>query len=192
MGGPCGPRAHAGSALVLADAEGDLPAARRASSIVASRFQTTQLVGTAATSAALFTAKSASLLHVAVHIDIDASGGVLRLHDRAVSTPEIAANQLGPSLVVLSACSIADAWDPELAGSLATAFLAAGSQRVIVTLRPVSDAGALELTSRFYSAGGVKDPVHVLAAVQAELAQTGDREWANFAVFGNDLCEPRP
>lgn len=180
------------SALVLADAAGDLPDARRESSKVAALFGTTPLVGSAATSAALFAAKSDPLLHVAVHSEVDAGGGVLKLHDRAVSAAEISANQLGPALVVLSACSTARAWDPEIAGSLSTAFLAGGSERVIATLRPVSDAGALELTSRFYNARGADGPdgpVRVLARIQAELANTDNKEWPNFAVFG--VCQRR-
>lgn len=183
-------RPGAGTALVLADAAGDLPDARRESRKVAALFGTTPLLGTAATSTALFAAKSDPLLHVAVHADIDAGGGVLKLHDRAVSAAEISANKLGPSLVVLSACSTARSWDPELSGSLSTAFLAAGSSRVIATLRPVSDTGALEVTSRFYEAHGVDDPVHVLAEIQASLAERGDKEWPNFAIFCKDACVP--
>ena len=95
------------------------------SSRIASLFGTTPLVGAAATSTALFAAKSDPLLHIAVHADVDAGGGVLKLHDRAVPAAEISANKLGPSLVVLSACSTARSSDPELAGSLSTAFLAA-------------------------------------------------------------------
>jgi CHAT domain-containing protein len=177
---------------VLADAAGDLPAARRESSRVASLFQTTPLVGDAATSTALLAARSDALLHVAVHADVDAGGGVLKLHDRGVSAPEISAYKLGPRLVVLSGCSTARSWDPELAGSLSTAFLAGGAERVVATLRPVSDAGALELTRRFYDARGAEDPVRVLARIQAELARGDHEEWPNFAVFARDACLPRP
>ena len=182
----CEPRAEIGDALVIADAAGDLPDARRESSRVASLFGTTPLLGTAATSTALFSARSDALLHLAVHAEVDAGGGMLRLHDRAVSATEISANKLAPSLVVLSACSTARSWDPELAGALSTAFLVGGSREVIATLRPVSDAGALELTGRFYSAEGVKDPVRALARIQAALAQTDSKEWPSFAVFGSD------
>lgn len=186
----CELRSDAGSALVIADAAGDLPDARRESNEVASLFQTTPFVGPAATSTALFAAKSDPLLHVAVHAEIDAGGGVLKLHDRAVSAAEISANKLGPSLVVLSACSTARSWDPELAGSLSTAFLAGGSRQVIATLRPVSDTGALELTRKFYEARGATDPVRALAGIQASLAHSDNKEWPNFAIFG--VCSPRP
>lgn len=187
----CEPRTDVGDPVVLADAAGDLPDARRESSKVASLFGTTPLIGEAATSAALLGAKSVRLMHIAVHGDIDAGGGLLRLHDRAVSAPEISASQLKPSLVVLSSCSTATASDPELAGSLSTAFLAAGAGRVIATLRPVSDAGSRDLMTRFYDARGADDPVHVLASVQATLGASNDPTWPYFAVFSNEVCTPR-
>lgn len=187
----CGLRPDVARARVLADAAGDLPDARRESNEVASLFQTTPFVGPAATSTALFAAKSDPLLHIAVHAEIDAGGGVLKLHDRAVSAAEISANKLGPSLVVLSACSTARSSDPEMAGSLSTGFLAGGASQVIATLRPVSDAGALELTRRFYSAHGANDPVRALAAIQASLAHSDNQEWPNFVVFGKEVCLPK-
>ena len=55
-------------------------------------------------------------------------------------------------------------------------------------LRPLSDAGARELMTRFYRAGGAADAVHVLAALQAQLAGAGDTDWPDLAVFGRDLC----
>ena len=188
----CEPRPDKHTAMVLADAAGDLPDARRESSKVASQFGTTPLVGAAATSTALFSAKSDPVLHIAVHADVDAGGGILKLHDREVSAAEISASKLGPNLVVLSACSTARARDPEMAGALSMAFLAGGSEHVIATLRRVSDAGALELTSRFYSergADGPEGPVRVLAKIQAALAKTDNTEWPNFSVFG--VCMPR-
>jgi len=185
----CAARSAVDGAVVLADVAGDLPDARRESSKVASLFNATPLVGVDATSKALFAAKPDSLLHVAVHADVNGSG-FLKLHDRAVSAPEISASKLGPALVVLSACSTAQSGDPELAGSLSTAFLTGGSARVVATLRPVSDLGALEITNSFYTAGGVGDPVRVLADIQSQLATGDNKDWPNFAVFGGDLCTP--
>jgi len=187
--GSCDLPAKLGNPLVLADAAGDLPEARAESSEVASRFKTRALVGPAATSTALFSAKSDQLLHVAVHADIDAGGGILRLYDRAVFAPEIAANKLGPAVVVLSACGTARSDDPELSGSLAMAFLAGGSQQVMATLKPVSDPGARDVTRRFYTENGARDPVRALAKIQRQLSLTSNKEWPNFAVFGS--CVPR-
>lgn len=175
-------------ALVLADAAGDLPDARGEASHIASMFGTSPLVGAAATSTALFAAKSDPLLHVAVHADADSGGGTLRLHDRSVSALEISANRLGPTLVVLSGCSTARSGDPEVAGALSTSFVAAGSRWVVATLRPISDAGALDVTSRFYASRGAGDPVRVLAAVQASLVDSNNVDWPHFAIFGNGAC----
>jgi tetratricopeptide (TPR) repeat protein len=184
----CGAHPDGGHTLILADAAGNLPDARKEAALIASQLKTTPLVGELATAAALLAAKPDSLLHVAVHAGVDAGGGVLKLYDRALSAPEITASRISASLVVLSGCSTAQAADPELAGSLSTAFLAGGSGHVIATLRPVSDPGALELTRRFYSSGGVADPVRALARIQAELAAGDSKDWPNFAAFGAEVC----
>lgn len=181
-----------GRATVLADPEDNLPAARREALIISSLLGTTSTVGSQATSQALFDATGRDVLHVAGHAEIDLAGGVLRLHDGRVSALEIAARRLGPSLVVLSACSSARAGGATLAGALSTAFLAGGSTQVVGTLANVSDAGALEVTTRFYRDGGVRDPVRVLAQIQAALVDTGNKDWPSFAVFGRDLCEAPP
>jgi tetratricopeptide (TPR) repeat protein len=186
---PCGPAPAITSAVVIADAADNLPDARRESSIVASRFGTTPRVGDAATSRALFLARPNQLLHVAVHARVDAGGGVLKLHDRAVSAAEISAYKLGPVCVVLSGCETGSSSDPELASSLATAFLAGGSANVVATLRSVIDAQALEVTRRFYEAGGADDPVGALARVQAALATTTNQAWPSFTVFTSRVCQ---
>jgi tetratricopeptide (TPR) repeat protein len=190
VSGTCKLRTETNGALVLGDAFDDLPDARRESLRVAALLGTSPLLGDAATSAALFAGKSDPLLHIAVHTGLDAGGGTLRLYDRSVSAPEISANKLGPSLVVLAACSTASSQDPELARSLSTAFLAAGSDRVVATLRPISDVGARELTTRFYADHGVVDPVSTLAKIQATLADSDNKDWPNFAVFGSKVCGP--
>jgi tetratricopeptide (TPR) repeat protein len=186
--GACRPHLGITPAHVLADARGNLPDAREESSQIASRFGTTPLLGADATSTALFAARADPLLHVAVHAGFDSGGGTLKLYDRDVSALEISANKLGPELVVLSGCNTARSWDPELASSLSTAFLAGGSRRVVATLRSVSDTGASQVTSRFYGAGGAEDPVRVLATIQATLAQSGNQDWPYFAVFGSEVC----
>jgi hypothetical protein len=189
-GAACLAASAAGGATVLADATGDLPAARSESEAVAALFKTSARVGPAATSTALFAATSDPVLHVAVHGDFDTGGGILRLYDRSVSALEISAARLGPPLVVLSGCNTARSDDPEVAGSLSAAFLASGSSRVVATLRKVSDAGAHQLTARFYREGGLADPVRTLARIQADLAEGDNTDWPHFAVFGSEACEP--
>jgi hypothetical protein len=44
------------------------------------------------------------------------------------------------------------------------------------------------VSTRFYDAGGADDPVRALARIQADLFRTGNQDWANFAVFGTDVC----
>jgi tetratricopeptide (TPR) repeat protein len=182
-------RAHA---VVLADPRGDLPEARREAEVIASLLGTTSTMGPAATTKALLAAARGDVLHVAAHADIEVDGGLLYLSDQAISALEIAARGLGPALVVLSACDSALSSDAELAGALSTAFLASGSTQVVATLRPVSDAGARELTTRFYRDGGVRDPVRVLAHIQASLSRTNNTDWPSFAVFGHDFCTTKP
>jgi pentatricopeptide repeat protein len=178
-----------GKATVLADPQDDLPGARREALVIAALLGTTSQVGSQATSEALLGAADDDVLHVAAHAEIESGGGMLRLYDRAVSALEITARRLGPSLVVLSACASALSSDAELAGALSTAFLASGSTQVVAALRPISDTGARELTTRFYRDGGVRDPVRVLARIQASLVDTDNRDWPSFAVFGRDVCE---
>jgi hypothetical protein len=187
---PCITPVRSGHNTVLGDSSGDLPEAEREAREVALRLHTTAMLGTAATSTALFAATGDSVLHLALHAHIDTSGSTLPLADRQVYAPEISARGLGPSLVVLLACNSAQAMDAEQAGSLATAFLAAGSTQVVATLRDIQDLRTPELASRFYAAGGVQDPVRALAKVQAELSEPGanNGDWPYFAVFGDDIC----
>lgn len=184
----CTPARAPAGRTVIADARSDLSDARHEAAELSSVLGFTAAVGAEATSAALFQAAGSDVLHIAVHAALGAGGGVLELRDRSVSALEISAGRLGPRLVMLSACGSASATDAELAGSLVAGYLAAGSDQVVATLRPVSDAGARRLTTRFYSAGGMTDPVRALARIQAELADTGDADWPRFAVFGHDTC----
>lgn len=172
-----------GRATVLADGNGDLPYARREAERIARLLKTTAQVGDSVTSAALFAAKSDSVLHVATHAEFDS----LQLHDRVVSALEISMEHLAPSLVVLAGCSSARSYEPEI-GSMVTAFLASGSSHVIATNRPVSDGGAAEVTQRFYEQGGVADPIRTVAAIQAQLAETANTDWPSFVVFGSNPC----
>lgn len=190
----CRARADIQSATILGDAQSNLPAARDEASLVASLFKATPLLGEAATSDALFAARPGSLLHVAAHAVAPATGnavgGILQLHDRVLSAAEIASRQLSPVLAVLSGCETAADHDPELAGSLATAFLAGGAGHVIATLRPVADQDALEVTQSFYGMDGAADPVRALAKVQAKLADTPNKAWSEFVVLGAGACLP--
>jgi len=175
-------------AVVIADARGDLPDARREADKVATIFGVRPAIGAAATRDALFAASSADVLHVAMHATVETGGGSLVMYDQPVSALELSARGSGPNLVFLAACESAAANDNELATSLAMAFLASGSHQVIATLRAVTDAGAGEITSAFYRKSGVADPARTLAEIQAELAKTSNEDWPNFVLFGHDTC----
>lgn len=185
----CVPAEAPRHAVVIANASGDLEDAEREADEVASRFGVAPKTRAAATRRALFSAVKTDLLHVAVHASVALGGGTLALYDDRLSAIEIASRSVGPRLVVLSTCDSAASEDGELATSLAMAFLASGSSQVIGTLRLVNDAGAEQITSAFYRANGAAEPARALARVQAALAETGNHDWPNFAMFGHDTCQ---
>jgi hypothetical protein len=189
----CAPPAAAPTrAVVIADADGDLPAASREAARVAALFGTNALLGRAASSQALFAARPTDLLHIATHAELDAGGAVLQLGDGPLHAFEIWKRNITAGRVVLAACGSAQALDDEGATSLATAFLARGASQVVATLRAVTDPGAEEVIRRFYREGGAIDPVRALAAAQRALAGTTNTDWPNFAVFGRDTCRTTP
>ncbi|HEY0476699.1 MAG TPA: CHAT domain-containing protein [Kofleriaceae bacterium] len=188
---PCVQVNRSGHATVLADPDGKSQDMRAEAEQVAGLLHTASETGPAATKSALLAAAHDSVLHVAAHGAIGTnSGAVVLAGKEEVSALEISALRLAPSLVVLSACDAARSHelDSELAGSLVAGFLGAGSQQVVATLRPVSDRGAPEITTKFYRAGGVADPALALARVQRDLAKTANADWPYFAVFGPDVC----
>ncbi len=188
----CVPAVRSGTATVLADDK--LPYARTEAEQVSALLHdallhTTTRIGGAATKDALSAAKGDAVLHIAAHNKVGIDGAAVVLAGKDVSAPEIAALRLAPSLTVLSTCDAATSTDSELAGSLVAGFLATGSQHVLATLRPVSDAGAPEVTTRFYREGGATDPARALAAAQRALSTTTSNiDWPYFAVFGPDVC----
>ena len=175
-------------AVVLADAKGDLPVARREAQELAAELHVSAAVGAAATHDALFAAGREDLLHVALHTTVGMRGGELSLYDGQVSALEIAGRRAGPALVVLSTCASAAARDAEPETSLAAAFLTSGSPQVIATLRKVSDAGAAEIARAFYRDHGAADPARTLARIQTRLATTHNVDWPHFLLYGRDVC----
>jgi len=187
------PRSSPRHAVVLADAQNNLPASAEGAAAIAKKFGVAPAIGAAATRDALFAAGKDDFLHVAVHASIGYGIGTLLLSDRPVSALDIAEHGDAPALVVLSACVSAVSDDGEQAMSLANAFLAAGSTQVVATLRPVTDRGARELTQRFYDEGGASDPARTLARIQAALAASSTHDdWPNFILFGHDTCRKEP
>ena len=80
----------------------------------------------------------------------------------------------------MASCGSVEARDDASWGSLAAAFLAAGSETVIATERPVDDAITNQFVRRFYEAGGAQDPIGALARAQLELSKDGLTDWTAF------------
>lgn len=172
-------------AVVLADPQGNLPAATAEGAQVADAVDGSLFAGPAATSDRLWSARAAELLHVASHVDDRERTRWLRLADRAVSPTEIVEHALAPRLAVLASCGAAAAQDEEGWGSLAQAFLVAGSEHVIAADRTVRDGDAAALVAAFYGQPGWRtDPVRALAAAQLELSRSNPAgDWAAFEVL---------
>lgn len=191
------PPAETTTALVVADPNGDLPAARREARLIADAltrqrgWRVNLLEGEAATSSALERElKRASFLHYAGHgvyagregwesVLPLAAGGHLLLGDILALAP-------APARVVLSSCESArTASDAPAEGlGLAQAFIAAGSESVVAAVRPVEDGLGAKLSKLFYErliAGGLVDAPAVLR--EAQLAIEKDAPMSDWPAF---------
>jgi hypothetical protein len=171
-------------AVVLGDPEGDLPASAGESLRIAGQLRVTARLGRQATRAALEAARGVELLHVSARAGLGAVGSSLRLADGPVSPADVARLAPAPRRVVLASCAGSAGIDDLGDGSLAHAFLDAGSEYVVATKWTVDDDGAARLIAAFYEAGGARDPIRGLAAAQLRLAgQLRAHTWASFEVF---------
>ncbi len=176
---------RAGDGVVLADTRSELPHAESELEGVVEATGAIAHVGTDATVAALRASAHGPLLHVISHSGLGVDGGYLALADGKVSAADIVAWRIGPQLVVLPTCASAATGGREMWGSLAAAFLAAGSRHVVATVTSVEDSVGLEFTRQFYRAGGARDPVGATARAQREMAGTYPVEaWSSFVVAG--------
>jgi len=179
------PEPKGGAAVVLGDPRGDLPGARAEAVRVARYLGVTPQVGTAATLSALSAASRASLLHVATHASIELGSARLTLANAAPSAAEILAAGVAARVTVLASCASAVTPLPEFWGSLAAAFLAAGSRSVVASLWSVNDLATAELVDTFYANGGAEAPAAALAIAQRHLAlKFPPSTWAAFVVVG--------
>jgi tetratricopeptide (TPR) repeat protein len=175
---------------VVADSLGDLPGARREAEEIAGHLGASSpsiAVGAAATRAALYRTAGADLLHLALHAEVGELGGELVLADGKLSALELAGTGSAARQVVLATCSSAVSRPGTY--SLAMAFLAAGAEQVVGTLRPIVDEDAARITAQLYRADP-SDLVSALWRLQAE-APHDAADLLHFAVFGNVPCSPR-
>ncbi|MBL8740444.1 MAG: CHAT domain-containing protein, partial [Myxococcales bacterium] len=170
--------------LVLADADGDLPAARAEAAEVASSLGTEALVSRDAIRPSIENAPPLALLHIATHSGLDGSGAWVRLADGPWYTDDILYSGSRAAVVVLAACSSGSTRDQELWGSLALAFLANGSEAVISAVGSVDDADTREVMRALYRRDVRRAPVGALASAQRELSgRLPAHAWARFFVY---------
>jgi len=170
VAGAIAPSEPVGRAVVLGDPAGDLPASADEATRVAQSLNASLYIGARATRAALATARGAAVLHIAAHAHLGSVASVLQLADGDAGGAELAALDPPPRLVVLASCASAAGSDDAGNGSLALAFVNAGTELVIATQRSVRDADAAQVMQAFYAAGGARDPIRALAAAQERLA----------------------
>ncbi len=146
--------------------------------------------GAAATRSAVLNLHSdaVDVLHLATHATLDADVPALaalvmarfdangRYQSGELRSRDILRMDRPPPLVVLSACDTAADPSKNAPGlmNLSRAFLGAGSQSVLASLWPVSDAGAVEFMTQFYR-GLLRErlrPDAALAFAQAKLAKS--------------------
>jgi hypothetical protein len=153
---------------------------------VAAATGATPRTGALATRAAFVTGSGATLLHVATHAESGPLGGALVFADGRLSAGEIVDRGLAAQLVVLTSCASADPRDRDELGTLASAFLAAGTHAVVASRWAVEDDVALAFARAFYAAGAMRDPLAATAAAQRRLMQDGVpvTSWATFVVIG--------
>ncbi|MEZ4311756.1 MAG: CHAT domain-containing protein [Polyangiaceae bacterium] len=181
-----------GSALVVADPTGDLPLAahegQRVKALLAGAREARAMAGDEASKANVLTALSGvEVFHFAGHavFEEDAvwEGGLVLGGGRLVPG-DVLASARAPRVVVLSGCETGRA--PARAGvdvSLANAFLAAGSEVVVATARPVADTLGAAMSEALYADAGAPgwDPVDALSRAAARVrAEDPGADWASY------------
>lgn len=184
----------------------DLPYAETEAVDIAALLGTDPLVGAAATEAAI-TAKlpTAQLIHLATHGRFDESqplAGAIALapdspatdkasarDDGFLTAAEIMALPLQADLVVLSAC---DTGRGRITGDgvlgLSRAFMAAGANRVLVSLWQIPDQPTADLMVEFYRQRQTSaDAVQALRQAKLQAIQDGRpiTDWAAFTLMGD-------
>jgi CHAT domain-containing protein len=143
-------------------------------------------LGRQATTTSFREAGNANVLHLIAHSGVNARGGYLSLDDdQEVTAADILQWGVRPRLVVLLTCASAATRRSEMWGSLAAAFLAAGSEHVVATLAGVPTEDASTFAVAFYRHGGVDDPVGAVARAQRDLARVMPvAKWSQYVVTG--------
>ena len=188
----CRARSWSEAEIFVGDAEGDLPAAAAEVRQVAGPGAAVH-IGAAATRARVLEAGAAATLHAAVHGRVTRAGATLTLADGVVTASDVLAHGVGPRVAILTGCATSAALDAEAWDGFPSAFLAAGSEHVVATLRTVPDRGAAQVVAAYYAQPATLGPVERLAAAQRALladATLSAEVWAAFSVWGDAACRP--
>jgi tetratricopeptide (TPR) repeat protein len=171
--------------VVIGNPGDDLPEAEAEARHMAQFHDVLLFTGASANREALYRSRNAALLYVAGHSRQDELGLVLPLFGSSISANEIRSKGLAPSVVVLSSCGSAVAQDDAGWGSLAGAFLDAGSRAVIASSQTVKDRETFELTKNLDLKLVVTNPAKALAAAQvkADESHVPIADWASFSVI---------
>jgi tetratricopeptide (TPR) repeat protein len=183
---PRAPPGRRSGAVVLGDPRRDLPRAAAEAVRAAQRLGTAAHLHEAATAERLASARSADVLHVAAHVHRYARDFALHLADALVRPADIVSAGIAPRLAVLASCGSAAARDQGGWGSIAAAFLRAGTDLVAATQWSVGDDAAAAIVDRFYAEGGADAPARALAAAQVAIAAASTSpDWAAFTVLAS-------
>ncbi|MFK8031405.1 MAG: CHAT domain-containing protein [Gammaproteobacteria bacterium] len=184
-------------ALLVADAGGDLAAARRELNNVADTL-TASLAWSYQTlvdeqvqfSSVLENIQRSDLFHFAGHARFAGEygwGSELKLgSDSGLGISDVLTLEHSPPLVVLSGCETAKATSTASQSmSLANAFLLAGSQKVLAASRPVRDDMAHRVIEQFYSHWiRGQAPEHALRLAQIALIESHPQaDWAAYRLI---------
>lgn len=183
------------SALVVADPQLDLPAARDEGEVVTEALRAVPGWGKVAHLArerarrdeVLAGLVKADLLHFAGHGRFRGWESDLPLADGRLTLGDVLSLDPPPAGVVLSACDSASSSQevPQESIGLAQAFLLAGSRWVLAASRPVGDEAARSLFGRFYELwDGSGDPARALREAQLAWREASPRaDWASFRLL---------
>lgn len=186
---------------IFADPAGDLPGARKEAAMLGKLYFNSQVYAGQRATVANFIKEcdKASILHIALHYNIDANPSkfVLQLAPESVSSASITVQELSAitnphlQLVVLSACDSAASADPLESGPsrAAEVFSLMGAKSVLGGIWKVADASASNLMGDFYrTLVRGKSRTGALQAAQvkmiAEKSYAHPFYWACFAMYG--------
>jgi tetratricopeptide (TPR) repeat protein len=176
---------HGSGAIVLGDPSGDLPGAAAEAIATSQTLDAGLSLGPAATLKTLEAGCHASLLHLAAHSGIGVEGAWLQLADGKLTAAKVLADRCGPALVYLASCASAASARKDGAGTLASAFLAAGSRFVVATTGSIDDATAARFARIVFADGKWDQPKLRVARAQRALLKTAPRSaWEPFIVLG--------